>query len=77
MPQELQDTVAKYKATLKEAAQEKKRSDKRIAELEAEVDRLSARCRDLVEQGELTSEVSRWLPYTAEYIASIFLAVLL
>lgn len=55
----LQDTIAKFKAKLKDAAEEKKRSDGLIAELEAEEKRLSARCKELVQQAELTSDVSK------------------
>ncbi|CAM9674223.1 unnamed protein product, partial [Ectocarpus fasciculatus] len=52
----LQDTIKTYKEKLKEAARLKKESDERVAELEPEVERLAARCKELVQQKDLTSE---------------------
>lgn len=70
--QVLHDTVAKFKAKLKDAAQEKKRCDERIAELEAELERLAARCKDLVEHGELSSEVKTAITATFQtHITSV------
>ncbi len=56
--QVLQSTVRDFKAKLKDASERMKRSDERIVELEEEKERLMARCKELVQQGELTSEVS-------------------
>ncbi|CAM9477034.1 unnamed protein product, partial [Ectocarpus sp. 12 AP-2014] len=52
----LQDTIKTYKDKLKEAARLKKQSDERVAELEPEVERLAARCKELVQQKDITSE---------------------
>ena len=55
--QVLQSTIEGYKAKLKDTVEGKKICDARIEELQEEVKRLSARCKELVQQGELTSEV--------------------
>ncbi|CAN0484234.1 unnamed protein product, partial [Ectocarpus sp. 12 AP-2014] len=52
----LQDTIKTYKEKLKEAARLKKQTDERVAVLEPEVERLAARCKDLVQQKDITSE---------------------
>lgn len=53
----LQDTIKTYKEKLQEAARLKTQSDERVAELEPEVERLAARCKELVQQKDITSEV--------------------
>ncbi|CAM9851016.1 unnamed protein product [Scytosiphon promiscuus] len=52
----LEHTVQTFEMQLKEAAKLKTENGNLISELEKEVERLSARCKDLVEHREITSE---------------------
>ena len=59
--QVLQETMSKSNEQLKEAARLKKEDDERIQALEEEVNRVAARCRELVKGGEEASEVTKYV----------------
>lgn len=53
----LDDTVKKFTAKLDTSTKAVKEGETKIAELEDEVERLMTRCKELVQQKELTGEV--------------------
>lgn len=55
--QVLDDTVNKFTAKLETSSQAVKEGEQKLAELEEEVQRLTGRCKELVQQKELTGEV--------------------